>query len=56
MQAVDFYRKNARTHNATDARAALTKPAALVNMRSFNIFNGLWRVPVKEKIPALYFI
>jgi hypothetical protein len=35
------------------ARAAPLAGAGLINRRSRNIFNGLLRVPVKEKIPAL---
>jgi hypothetical protein len=44
----------ARTQDiAAGARDALAKLALAVNARTLNIFNGLWRVPVKEKIPAL---
>jgi hypothetical protein len=35
------------------ARAVAAASADRVNMRSLNIFNGLYRVPVKEKIPPL---
>ena len=41
------------TGGVPGARAALDAGAVMVNMRSRNIFNGLLRVPVKEKIPAL---
>ena len=37
----------------TKARAAAATGADMVNNRSLNIFNGLLRVPVKGKIPAL---
>jgi hypothetical protein len=38
---------------AAGARDALAKLALGVNARVQNIFNGLLRVPVNEKIPAL---
>jgi len=38
------------------ARATLPAGAVTVNTRSRNIFNGLFRVPVNEKIPALNLI
>jgi hypothetical protein len=45
--------KNITTNGVSLARAVLFAGAGLVNDRSRNIFNGLLRVPVKEKIPAL---
>ena len=38
---------------AAAARAAASPGARLVNSMVQNIFNGLERVPVNEKIPAL---
>jgi hypothetical protein len=38
------------------ARAASLAGASPINTQSLNIFNGLFRVPVNEKIPALNLI
>ncbi len=41
---------------ALGARAASLEGAGPINTQSRNIFNGLFRVPVNEKIPALNLI
>jgi hypothetical protein len=46
-------RKNTEQDAIAAACAAAVAPAASVNSRSRNIFNGLLLVPVNEKIPAL---
>jgi len=46
-------RKNIEPDAIAAACAASVPAARVVNSRGRNIFNGLLRVPVKEKIPAL---
>ena len=40
-------------NGGAEAPGAAARGADMVNRRDGNIFNGLWRVPVKGKIPAL---
>ena len=42
--------------DATGKGATMAKGAVMINKSVWNIFNGLLRVPVNEKIPALNLI
>jgi hypothetical protein len=50
---LDKYGKNAERDAVAAPAPQLIRLSAGVNNRGRNIFNGLLRVPVNEKIPAL---